>query len=1639
MSRLLYLIASTLPLWAQTCATQPIVPVSARLEGYTELMGDLVATCTGGTATASGAAIPILDITVTLSVPVTNRKNVGDNFLDALLMMDEPHSVANPNVPLTMCVDCSITGTGNGVGVYSGVAGRPNVFQGELTGTHTVRFRVPFDSGQPRTLRVVNLRGDVTRVPASPNLVSATLMIPGATMANGSQNLAMVHPGIVQDRKLNFVSSASWCTGANRHLLTDGGTSVNPLTRPQSVLSLNEGAIESWRAKSAAVATANNASIGFQPTYPADGNQNISGFPFDTEAGFHNNGVSNPGGEYPQLPANAAFPATRGLQRAGLANQGTRIFVRFPNPPSGMRIFLPASIDLVDRAFDGVAPPTGLAVMVAPDQNGNYVRMTPNGNGLAAMTTDGANLRAVYEVLRSNPAVLEGVDIPVYVAANSIPGTTPSLRVTASLGPTSPVSGADASAPVPRFAEGVHAVSFLAFAGSATDCDRPDLVVAPNTENSTTAVAFNVVNTSPVAATGLVTLRVAPPSNVTLGNPATPGWTCTPSPVTCTTPGPIEPNGARFIRFPATVTGTSLGQPGTASVSNDSDAYPGNNTAEFNVMERTMRMGTQPSGLLYSVNDVFYSGRRTAPFEEPSAVTTVPSQVSRLGIPYNFKNWSDSGAISHTLRTQPTVELIASFDRPPSVMSCSFGNAKLIRAEGRTELGDFELICTGGTPVPQGTAIPPVDVRLSTPTPITSRIVFPGISEALLVVGSPRSTANPNTPLLACGAAGSGSNGSGECRVISAGAATYDGAAGHPNVFQGLTTGSSSILFSQVPINPPGPGNNLILRVSNLRLNASAVRLGTNLIPASIQPSVTFSPQIGFFQETSAFSSPLFITGGFEPPSSAPTVVNIQACRDVNAAIYLDSSRPLETALPGGAQARVTVTEGFPNAFRSINQNTQFANAGSAVLPLNYIGGAKQDTTLDFFGTETGLYAGPGAALTTGTIALGSSPEFPAVRGLNTSGLVDSGTRIYVKFTGIPARVKLFIPVAANVASALTGVRLGTARLTLAAANGSGAFSPVGGNAAGLLELPSSGGSATAFYEVISADAFAQERIEIAVAAAIAGTQQPAEIGTIRVETGFAPLDTSDNAAGFGTHIPRFRPTGQASSALIEIGSCSLPDLAIQAERSNPPSPVSTTTYEFTVRNLGSVASIGTTSVAVTVQSGRVRTLSGSGWSCNAAAPTCNRTDSLAAGAAFPVVALVLEPYTAASSETITAAVSSGADSNSVNNSFRDTIANTGWGSRFNRLDPVRVADTRLSPQGSMTAGSTRVFQVDPKCGATDGSAFTEASAYVLNVTVVPKRTLGFLTIWPGGARPTVSTLNSLDGRVKAAAAIVPAGLNCSVSVYVTEDTDVILDLNGYFRVNSGGAFYPTGPCRLVDSRSTPPARALAPLTETLVDTTTNSCGIPVQADAYSLNATVVPRSLLGYLTVWPGGGRPTVSTLNAVTGTVVANAAMVARRTSFGSRGEFGHIQLFASEATDFLLDINGYFRSDGTSGGLNFYPIPPCRISDTRNATGPFGGPAHAANAVRDYPIAASSCGIPSTAKAYAINATVVPNGVFGYLTLWPSGTGMPVVSTLNAVDGAITSNLAIVPAGSNGAISTFVTHEAHLILDVTGYFAP
>ncbi len=373
----------------------------------------------------------------------------------------------------------------------------------------------------------------------------------------------------------------------------------------------------------------------------------------------------------------------------------------------------------------------------------------------------------------------------------------------------------------------------------------------------------------------------------------------------------------------------------------------------------------------------------------------------------------------------------------------------------------------------------------------------------------------------------------------------------------------------------------------------------------------------------------------------------------------------------------------------------------------------------------------------------------------------------------------------------------------------------------------------------------------------------------------------------------------------------------------------------------------------------------------------------------------------------------------------------------FVPMTPCRVVDTRWAngPFGGppIQISTYRTFVI-PNSTCLRGMP-ASAAAYSFNVTIVPHGALGYLTVWPTGEdRSAISLLNSPDGRIKANAAIVPAGFGGAVNVFASNGTtDVVLDINGYFVPTASDpsalALYPLKPCRVVDTRWANGALGgpyvQGSKTRTFPVLNAVSCDIPSSAEAYSFNFTAIPRTrALHTFSAWPAGKpQPTSSTLNAPTGTVVANAAIIPAGTN-------GEISVEGTEDTDLVIDINGYFAPPG-AGGLSLHPSAPCRALDTRKTIGIFSGTI-VAN------IGASPCGVSSSARALVLNATVVPHGPLWVLTLWPDGQPRPTASTLNAYDGAVTSNMAIVPT-TNGFIDANANGATALVLDISSYFAP
>ena len=132
------------------------------------------------------------------------------------------------------------------------------------------------------------------------------------------------------------------------------------------------------------------------------------------------------------------------------------------------------------------------------------------------------------------------------------------------------------------------------------------------------------------------------------------------------------------------------------------------------------------------------------------------------------------------------------------------------------------------------------------------------------------------------------------------------------------------------------------------------------------------------------------------------------------------------------------------------------------------------------------------------------------------------------------------------------------------------------------------------------------------------------------------------------------------------------------------------------------------------------------------------------------------------------------------------------------------------------------------------------------------------------------------------------------------------------------------------------------------------------------------------------------------------------------------------------------GVFSFDEPAPTL-FYTVPPCRIIDTRNADGAWGGPALGAGTARTFAVS-GQCGIPSTARAVASNLTVTGSDAPGHLTVWPADGVFPFSSVINFEAGKTRANNAILPLSETGEVSVYsgqASGGVHIILDVSGYF--
>ncbi|HEY5875336.1 MAG TPA: CAP domain-containing protein [Ilumatobacteraceae bacterium] len=251
-----------------------------------------------------------------------------------------------------------------------------------------------------------------------------------------------------------------------------------------------------------------------------------------------------------------------------------------------------------------------------------------------------------------------------------------------------------------------------------------------------------------------------------------------------------------------------------------------------------------------------------------------------------------------------------------------------------------------------------------------------------------------------------------------------------------------------------------------------------------------------------------------------------------------------------------------------------------------------------------------------------------------------------------------------------------------------------------------------------------------------------------------------------------------------------------------------------------------------------------------------------------------------------------------VNGVFRDLAVE-----KATPTTPTRIMDTRIGQGGSgrLTVGATVELQVTGTAGVP-----ADAPAVTMNLTSVDPMSGGFITAYPCGDRPFVSSLNTFPLQTRPNLVIVPLSPSGTVCLFSTVDTDIVVDVNGYFATTGSKRFAPLQPIRLLDTREGDPRingnRGSTRLSagQVLRIPMAGQRGIPGEARAISANIAITEATSAGFLTAYPCGDRPVAANVNFTPGENVANAAQLTLDAD-------GAVCLWSSTNAHVIIDVNG------------------------------------------------------------------------------------------------------------------------------------
>ena len=453
---------------AFACTASAAVPPQLRSEGLTELVGDVVLNCTGGTPTLSTVNIPQANITVFLNTTVTSRLLGGSSSAsEAILLIDEPGSALNPSPLATCTIDsagnstsgCTFPGTSTTSGIAGGepfsgasvtggvnTAVRSNAFQGSVSGNSVVFLGVPIDppgTSGSRVLRITNIRANASAISAGaagvPGQVVASIAISGSTSVPINNPIQIV--GFVQSGLTTALRNAASSDTIGSSDIIGKQCTDESRKAPWAVLRFTENFATAFKTRTAVNATSVDSA-------PAPVLQNVPGNIYNTESGYYFGGT------------------------AGLADFGTRVKAVFNNVASGVNIYVTTSNlnQTADRLARLVGSEGG-AFFPVPATNTDITAFTSAvcvatgcGVNVAQLPVVNGTATAVWEILAADPLSTQSFDFGVTIGYTASAGTnTPAPGISTlnmSFAPTPPVFSASDGAkaqgpsfPIPRFVD----------------------------------------------------------------------------------------------------------------------------------------------------------------------------------------------------------------------------------------------------------------------------------------------------------------------------------------------------------------------------------------------------------------------------------------------------------------------------------------------------------------------------------------------------------------------------------------------------------------------------------------------------------------------------------------------------------------------------------------------------------------------------------------------------------------------------------------------------------------------------------------------------------------------------------------------------------------------------------------------------------------------------------------------------------------------------------------------------------------------------------------------------------------------------------------------------------------------------------